>query len=225
LPESITGAVPLNNQENEFLKPTFVIDCDHPSIQEKASELIKGQTDAAEKAKSLFYFVRNEIRYNLYVDKYLAEFYKASNTLTRKEGYCVQKAVLLTALARAAGIPARLGFARLRNNAMSAKLLNWLGSSILPFHGFSELYIDGNWVRATPTFDLKTCERGRIIPVEFDGRHDAMFHPVNLDGDPHMEYLEFLGSFPDVPLERLWKTVTEHFGEFFIRPSQEADKA
>jgi transglutaminase-like putative cysteine protease len=208
----------LNNQE-EHLEPTQVIDCDSPSIQETAAELTKGLTDASEKAKVLFYFVRNEIKYNIYVDKYSAEHFKASNTLARKEGYCVQKAVLLTALARAAGIPARLGFARLRNIAMPDKLREWLGSDILPFHGFSELYIDGNWVRATPTLDLKTCERGRIKPVEFDGRHDAMFHPENLDGEPHMEYLEFYGGFPDLPLERLWDTVIEHFGEFFIRPS------
>jgi len=218
-PESDKWSSILDNQEKQYLEPTLLVDSDHPSIKAKAAELTKGMTDNVEKAKALFYFVRNEIKYNIYVDKYEADFFKASSTLARKEGYCVQKAVLLAALARASGIPARLGFAKLINHAMPDKLRNWLTSNILPFHGFNELYLNGKWVKATATFDLKTCERGKIIPTEFDGVHDSMFHPRDLDGNLHMEYLEFYGSFPDLPLERLWKTATAHFGEHFIRPS------
>jgi transglutaminase-like putative cysteine protease len=105
-----------NLQIREYLKPTPVIDCDSPSIQEKTRDLTKGREDII--AKSLFYFVRDNIKYNMHVPKSLSEDFRASNTLSRGEGYCVQKAVLLAALARVAGIPAGLGFVRLRNNLL-----------------------------------------------------------------------------------------------------------
>jgi transglutaminase-like putative cysteine protease len=201
----------------KYLKPTAVIDCDNISIQEKAKDLTKGQENTIENAKSLFYFVRDEIRYNIYVPKSLAEHFQASNTLSQREGYCVQKAVLLVALARAAGIPAGLGFARIRNNLLPEKAVKWLGTNILPFHGYAELYLNGKWVKATPAFDLKMCERNRIIPVEFDGKNDAMFHSHNRDGKLHIEYLRDLGHyFDELPLDKLWDTLTQTFGSRFL---------
>jgi transglutaminase-like putative cysteine protease len=201
----------------KYLKPTAVIDCDNISIQEKAKDLTKGQENTIENAKSLFYFVRDEIRYNIYVPKSLAKHFQASNTLSQREGYCVQKAVLLVALARAAGIPAGLGFARIRNNLLPEKAVKWLGTNILPFHGYAELYLNGKWVKATPAFDLKMCERNRIIPVEFDGKNDAMFHSHNRDGKLHIEYLRDLGHyFDELPLDKLWDTLTQTFGSRFL---------
>jgi hypothetical protein len=209
----------LNSEIENYLKPTPVVDCDSVSIREKADEIAGQQKDDIHKAISLFYFVRDNIRYSLYTSKSLPEHYKASRTLEKKEGYCVQKAVLLTALARSAGIPAGVGFARLRNNLMPEKTLNWLGTNILPFHGFSELYLNGKWVKATPAFDLTTCNIARVIPIEFDGKNDAMFHPLNLDGKLHIEYLKHFGRFDDVPLDTLWELVIQHFGRKFLEPS------
>jgi transglutaminase-like putative cysteine protease len=204
-----------------YLEPTFVIDCNNPSIQEKAKDLTKGQEDIIEKAKSLFYFVRDEIKYNIYVSKSLPEHFRASNTLSRGDGYCVQKAVLMVALARAAGIPAGLGFARLRNNLLPEKTLKWLGKNILPFHGYAELYLNGKWVKATPAFDLKMCEKNRIIPVEFDGKNDAMFHSHNRDGKLHIEYLKDLGRhYDDLPLDKLWNAMIQTFGRILEPPKR-----
>jgi transglutaminase-like putative cysteine protease len=205
----------------EYLNPTDIIDSDNLAIKEKATELIKGQTDIIEKARALFYFVRDEIKYNIYVDKYLAEHFRASNILAKGEGYCVQKAALLSALARAVGIPAGVGFAKLRNNLLPEKTLKWLGTDILPFHGYSELYINRNWVKATPAVDLRTCERGRIVPVEFDGKNDALLNSHNHDGALHIEYLKFRGRYPDIPLNILWDTVTRYYGSKFLEPSRQ----
>lgn len=211
----------MNLQMREYLNLTDIIDCNNPSIREKAEELIKGQTEIIEKARALFYFVRDEVEYNIYVDKYLAEHFRASNILAKREGYCVQKAALLTALARAAGIPAGVGFAKLRNNLLPEKTLKWLGTDILPFHGYSELYIDRKWVKVTPAVDLRTCEKGRIVPVEFDGKNDALFNSRNQDGVLHIEYLKFRGRYPDVPLNTLWDTVPRHYGRKFLEPSRQ----
>jgi transglutaminase-like putative cysteine protease len=205
----------------KYLEPTSVIDCNNPSIQEKARDLTKGQKDIVEKAKSLFYFVRDEIKYNMYVSRSLPEHFRASNTLSRGDGYCVQKAVLLVALARAAGIPAGLGFARLRNNLLPEKTLKWLGTNILPFHGYAELHLNGNWVKATPAFDLKMCEKNQIIPVKFDGNNDAVFHSYNRDGKLHIEYLKDLGRhYDDLPLDKLWEAYIQTFGRILEPPKR-----
>ena len=209
----------MNLQMEKYLKPTFVIDCSNPSIQEKSKDLTAGQEDIIKKAQSLFYFVRDEIKYNIYVSKSRPEHFQASNTLSRKEGYCVQKAVLLVALARSAGIPAGLGFARLRNNLLPEKTVNWLGTNILPFHGYAEFYLNGEWVKATPAFDLKLCENNRIVPVDFDGESDAIFHLHNRDGKLHIEYLEDLGRhYDDLPLDQLHNALIQTFGSKALEP-------
>ena len=208
----------MNLQMGKYLEPTAVIDCNNPSIQEKTKDLTKEQEDISEKAKSLFYFVRDGIKYNIYVSKSLPEHFRASNTLSKREGYCVQKAVLLVALARAAGIPAGLGFARLRNNLLPEKTVKWLGTNILPFHGYAELYLNGKWVKATPAFDLKMCEKNRIVPVEFDGNNDAVFHSHNQDGKLHIEYLKDLGHYYDLPLDKLWNAIIQTCGSKALEP-------
>ena len=193
----------------KYLEPTFTFDADSEAIQEKSRELTQGQEDATEKAKALFYFVRDEISYNLYVKKHMPEHFRASNTLARGKGYCVQKAVLLVALARAAGIPARLGCAKIRNHLVPPKVLEILKSNIFPWHGYAELHLGGKWVKATPAFDLMMCQENRLIPVEFDGLSDARFHPHNQDGSPHIEYLLDRGPFDDVPLDEIRKALIE----------------
>jgi transglutaminase-like putative cysteine protease len=204
---------------DRYLRPTFVVDCDSPSIKEKSGNLTEDHEDNIRKAQSLFYFVRDEIKYNLYVSRSLPEHFRASNTLSGGDGYCVQKAVLLVALARAAGIPAGLGFARIRNNLLPEKTLNLLGTNILPFHGYAEFYLNGKWVKATPAFDLKLCERNRIIPVEFDGVSDAIFHPYNRDGKLHIEYLKDLGrQYEDLPLDKLHEALIKTFGKIDFDP-------
>jgi len=203
----------------KYLKPTFVIDCNNPAIQEKSKDLTIGQEDIIKKAQSIFYFVRDEIKYNIYVSKSRPEHFQASNTLSRKEGYCVQKAVLLVALARSVSIPAGLGFARIRNNLLPEKMIKWLGTNILPFHGYSEFYLNGKWVKATPVFDLKLCENNRIVPVEFGGESDAIFHLHNRDGKLHIEYLEDLGRhYDDLPLDKLHNALIQTFGSKALEP-------
>jgi len=193
----------------KYLKSTFFIDCDTSSIKEKAQQLTEGRRQDVAKAKSLFYFVRDEIRYNPYLPKHLREDFRASNVLNTGEGYCVQKAVLLVALARAAGIPSRLGFAMIRNNLMPYKLYQVMKTNIFPWHGYAELYLKGKWVKATPTFDLKMCQENNIVPVEFDGQSDAKFHLHDREGKLHIEYLMDRGLFDDVPLNQIKKALSE----------------
>jgi len=193
----------------KYLEPTATFDSDNESIKEKAQEITRGLEAPVEKAKALFYFVRDGITYNLYVPKHMPEHFKASNTLAGGKGYCVQKAVLLVTLARASGIPARLGCAKIRNHLVPPRVIAILKSNVFPWHGYAELYLDGKWVKATPAFDLKMCQDNGLIPVEFDGRNDAKFPSHNVEGKPHVEYLLDRGPQDDVPLAEIRKALIE----------------
>jgi transglutaminase-like putative cysteine protease len=186
-----------------YLKPTPSIDCDSPSIEEKAQDLTKGQKEIVEKAKSLYYFVRDEIKYDAYSPFHLPEYYRASYILSRGAGFCVQKATLFAALGRAVGIPTRLRLADIRNYIFSEKLRGILGTDLFTHHGYDELYIGGRWVKASPILDLKMCQENGIIPVEFDGKTDGILHSYNQRGDLHIEYVRDHGHFADVPIKRI----------------------
>lgn len=189
-------------QAAEYLKPTSTIDCDTESIKEKAEILTEGEAEVVDKAKRLFYFVRDEIDYT-FVPIDLLQQYRASKTLERGKGFCVEKAALLAALARAVGIPARLHFADIRNHLANDTVIKVMGTNLFSYHGYSELYVEGKWVKATPAFDLKMCQQNRIVPVDFDGKNDAIFHSHNLDGQLHIEYVQDHGYREDVPVDEI----------------------
>jgi len=196
----------------DYLKPTATIDCNNQLIREKAWNLTKGTNDTVAKAKNLFYWVRDEIEYNPIVPLKIFESYRASETVKRGEGFCVEKAAVLAAFARAAGIPARLHFVDIRNHLVSSRLLEVMGTNLFSYHGYTELHIDGKWVKATPAFDLKMCQEHRIIPVDFDGQHHAIFHSYNADGKPHIEYVKDHGHRIDVPVEEILAAWMQHYG-------------
>jgi len=191
----------------EYLKPTSIVNSDHPTVRKKAQEVIRGQTEVSEKARSLFYFVRDHIKYNPYLPRYLPEHFRASSTLARWEGFCVQKASLLIALSRAVGIPARFHFVVLRNHLLPEKIAELLVSNVIPDHAFAEFHLEGKWVGVTPAFDLEMCRRYGIIPVEFDGKNEAKFHSQTQDGKLHIEYIVDRGTYADVPVSKIQEWV------------------
>ena len=188
----------------KYLKPTATFNCDNESIRQKAEDLTKDDEKVADKAKSLFYFVRDEIRFIPLLPVDHLESYRASKILQTGGGMCIQKAVLLTALARAAGIPARVHFVDIRNHRVPSKVRDLLRTDLFPYHGYDELHIEGKWVKATPTFELKVCQENRLMPVEFDGKHNAMLPSHDLDGNPHIEYLKDHGCYDNLPLDEIY---------------------
>ena len=192
-------------EQQQYLRSTFFIDCDAPAVLEKSGELTAGILKKRDKAIHIFNFVRDQIRYNVYSPRSFSEDFRASHVLARREGYCVQKAVLLVALARGARIPARLRFAEIRNHLTSGEFLEKRGSNLFPFHGLADLNIDGRWVRATPTYDIEYCKKAGVEPGAFDGKNDALLPPHTLDGRLNVEYIEDRGFFEDLPLDEIRK--------------------
>src|SRR4029077_19226901 len=99
-----------------------------------------------------------------------------------KRGFCIPKAALLAATARAAGIPARVGYGDVRNHLSTKKLLELTGSNLCIWHGDTEVYLEGRGVKATPAFNLSLCQRFGVRPLEFDGRNDSLFHEYDQGG-------------------------------------------
>ncbi len=115
---------------SEFLEPTATIDSGH----ERVSAFVRSHTDAAgtsrDHAVRLYYAIRDGIRYDPYAIDLSIEGMRASTTLASGRGWCVPKAVLLAACCRVLKIPARLGFADVKNHLSTERLRKLMNTDI-----------------------------------------------------------------------------------------------
>ena len=200
---------------DQDLAATSFVDSDHPNIQAFASEATQGAEGDADKASRLFTAVRDAIRYDPYAIDFEPQTYVASAVLESSGAYCIPKAVLLCAAARAVGIRAMLGFADVRNHLNTRKLADLLGTDIFVYHGYTALFINGQWRKATPSFNIELCERFGVPPLEFDGENDALLHAYDGEGRRHMEYINDHGLFADVPFDTLREAFMSHYPMLF----------
>ena len=199
---------------NQYLKPGKFIDSAHPAVRAFAAEHARG-AEARDKAVALYYAVRDRIRYNPFQNFTQDDAYRGSTCLERRMGWCVSKAALLAASARAVEIPARVAFADVKNHLTTPELTAKMGTDLFVFHGYTELYLDGKWVKATPAFNLSLCTKFRVKPLEFDGRADSIFHPFDEDNRRHMEYVRERGAFADVPAADIKRVFAETYPRFY----------
>jgi transglutaminase-like putative cysteine protease len=178
------------------------VDSGHPAVVAFARLHATGTTDAA-RAVALFYAVRDGFRYDPYRLDLSPHGMRASTVLATGHGWCVTKAALLAAVCRAAGIPARLGFADVRNHLSTERMRQSMGTDVFIWHGYTEIWLEGAWRKATAAFNVQLCERFGLLPLEFNGRDDSLYHPFDRLGQRHMEYIADRGPFDDVPLARI----------------------
>lgn len=208
---------------NDFLVPGRFVDSDHADVVAFARDTCAGASSDRERAARLFTAVRERLRYDPYSITVDPDEYRASTLLRRDRAYCIPKAVLLCAAARAAGIPARLGFADVKNHLASPKLLAMLGSDLFAWHGYVELWIDGRPLKATPAFNAALCARFGVQPLEFDGQSDALLQPFDGQGRKYMEYVRDRGLYVDLPLDEALATFASLYGNLSV--PQERDEA
>jgi len=152
-------------EREHYLRPTEVVDFQHPEVSKLACLLREGCKDTVELAQKTFVYVRDEIHHSADLAAKLmtqgavttlademvphlpAELAakpmpcKASEVLLAKEGICFSKAHLLAALLRHNGIPAGFCYQRFR-------LYEDLSAPFI-FHGLNALFLQelGRWVR------------------------------------------------------------------------------
>ena len=199
----------------DYLQPSRCIDSGHPEIVTAVGTLTNPKQSARENAVSLYYHVRDDIRYNPYAVGTAVESFLASTTLRAREGWCVPKAILLAALCRAAGIPARVGFADVRNHLSTERLRATMQTDVFYFHGYTSIYLDDSWVKATPAFNIELCEKFGLRPLEFNGHEDSLYHEFDVAGNRHMEYLNDRGEHLDLPFEEMSAVFRTHYPNMF----------
>jgi transglutaminase-like putative cysteine protease len=200
----MTDALP-DTVRRLYTDPAEYIDSDHPTVQDFARAAAPSGASDREKANLLYKAARDGIRYNPYANWRAPEAFRASSVLAAGNGYCVGKAALYAAACRVQGIPARVGFADVRNHLTTEKLRQSMGTDVFVWHGFAEVHIDGAWRKATPTFNVTLCARLGVHPLDFDGHRDALLHPFDGAGRTYMQYVNDHGSFHDVPAKFLMR--------------------
>jgi transglutaminase-like putative cysteine protease len=211
------------------LAPTPLLDSDHPCVQAFAREAVSGAGgDVPERARRQYYAVRVGFRYDPYRIDLRPEGMRASAGLAQGYGWCVNKAALFVAAARAVGIPARVGYADVRNPLSTERMRRLVQSDLYRWHGYAESWLEGAWVKCTPAFNVELCERFGLWPLEWDARGDSLYHAYDREGRRHMEYVHQRGSFDDVPLDAIARDFALHYPTWsagFAGASFDADVA
>lgn len=189
---------------HEYLKPTSFLDYNTESVRRFAGSVTADATSDIEKATRLFYAVRDSIRYDPFAIHPVPEGYVASRVLAAGHAFCIPKAILLAAAARAVGIPAAIGLSDVVNHLTTEKLKARMGGQTLFIHhGYAVLHLEGAWIKAAPAFNIELCRRFHVRATEFDGRSDALFQEYDALHRRHMEYVRDSGVWSDFPFEKV----------------------
>jgi transglutaminase-like putative cysteine protease len=203
-----------SNDLSSCLASGRYVDSEHPAVIAFARRVAGTAMTPREIAVKLYYAVRDEFLYDPYHFDTSINGLKASHVIAAGRGFCVPKAALLAAAARVLGVPSRLGYADVRNHLTSKRLYDMMGTDLFVFHGYTELWLDGQWLKATPAFNRSLCEKAGIRPLEFDGSVDSVLHEFDVNGRRHMEYVQDRGAYADLPREELLAAWRENYKSF-----------
>ncbi|MBN2246088.1 MAG: transglutaminase domain-containing protein [Candidatus Aminicenantes bacterium] len=126
----------------KFLQPTNFVQSDDPLIVETAQLIIGSEKNSWRAAKQIAEWIAKELTPN-----YDVGFASARETIQNKEGDCSEHTVLMIALCRAAGIPAR------------AAVGVMYGGGIFGYHMWPEVYA-GRWVGLDAKWLAKDSQSG-----------------------------------------------------------------
>ena len=90
-----------------------------------------------------------------------------------------------------------------RIDLSTRRMRELMQTAVFHWHGYAEIWLEGAWRKATPAFNRELCERFDLLPLDFNGVDDSLYHPFDRQGNRHMEYIDDHGAFDDVPLARL----------------------
>jgi len=128
--------------DDTYLLLGRLIESEDPAVIAFAAKAVGGETDPRQKALKLFYAVWDDVRYNVYLPLADIKSYSGKEALAMGRGWCVSKAALLAACARAQGIPARPGYADVRNHMATPKLTEATGTDVFFWHSNCELRLN-----------------------------------------------------------------------------------
>ncbi len=199
-----------------YLQETSFIDISNQPLRNHTKKLIKGINEPREQIKTIFFFVRDEIKYNPYTSFSNPEDYTASKVLKRGEGFCIPKAALFTAMMRILKIPAKLYFADIKNYKAPKKLTDIMGNLFI-FHCYCGIWIDDHWLKLAPTFNREMFAKIEVQANDFDGFHDAILPATNLAGEIFVEYVKDRGENHDIPYKEIMTAFHQSYNKEVIK--------
>ena len=211
MPQSVDD---LPAEAERYVMPAHFVESDSLEVQGFVSNALRDiPADASrrDKAIRLFEAVRDDIRYDPYCFALDEDSYRASRIAGAEAAFCVPKAILLAACLRAVVIPAAVGFADVRNHLNTPKLQELMGTDLFIYHGYVQLWLDGESYKVTPAFNMELCERFGVKPLVFDGYHDALFHEFDEQNHRHMEYVNDRGLYVDAPITEFLQAFKETY--------------
>jgi transglutaminase-like putative cysteine protease len=173
----------LNNYQN--------LSAEYETIENVVTKLVADAETDAQKIEKIYYFVRDEIEFGwVYPQEIPAEA-----VLENGKGVCMQKANLLVAMAREAGLKARFHFMYVHKTALEDFLPGFAYRRwVDPFpHTFPEIYLNGRWVSMEATFDRELHEICIKKRLNF-GKNSAIARNVSIEFSPngvkgHQQYV------------------------------------
>mmetsp|Transcript_18756 Transcript_18756/g.41735 ORF Transcript_18756/g.41735 Transcript_18756/m.41735 type:complete len:234 (+) Transcript_18756:940-1641(+) len=175
-------ATPEEINDAEYRDPCSMVDNGDPEIiRLKDRILSEATTDEMERAKLLRTGVRRHIRHSTLA----AGFATASETVRERKGDCTEHAMLLTALLKADGIPARV---------CTGLLYSVTGGASMVWHMWSQALIGGRWRDLDATLEVP-FHAGHMLSST-----SSMLNILSLK-TTEMEMLNQIGSLEVVVLQ------------------------
>lgn len=205
------------DQENlsAYTRASYFINSDNSDVINYAKKHTCPDDSPKEKAVKLY----NAVRDNFYYDPYKLDFKKesmrAGYLINQKKAYCIEKAIILAAVYRSVGLPARVGFANVRNHIGTERLEKFLGTNLLVFHGYTQVKINSKWLKATPAFNKELCDKLNVSVLEFDAEQNSIFQEFDKKGSKYMNYEHYYGEFADLPYDLMMREMKKHYAHLF----------
>jgi transglutaminase-like putative cysteine protease len=169
-----------------YLQASSTVDINDRRIKTHARRAVKGCKTPAEKADALRRYVTEFIE-NKSLD---VGFATASEVVRTRKGDCSEHAVLLAALARAAGLPARgvSGIVQIPTGMLPAS-----SGSMFGYHMWTQVNIDGQWVDIDAALRQTDCNPTHIalaiMPLNDEGMAGSVVSMLPLLGRLQMEVI------------------------------------
>jgi transglutaminase-like putative cysteine protease len=200
----------------ELCQATEFLDYESPTVRAFVDSALAGDDlDATGRAVRLFYAVRDGLRYEVYQNDLSRAGMRASSIIERGYGFCIHKSLVYAAVTRAVGIPSRIVLGDVRNHLASPRLRELVGGDLFRFHCLTSVYLDGQWIKATPVFNKTLCRMYQMTPLDFDGETDSVYHPYDEQGRRHMEFVHWHGQFDDFPYQMVVSGIREAHPRLF----------
>lgn len=160
----LTSETAIAGAPDPWLRPERFIESDNADIVSLAGILRRPQPRRT--AESIYDWVSRNLSYA----GYLADDLGASHALLHRRGDCTEYAYLVAALARAAGIPARMvgGYVQAQDRVLRPA----------DYHDWAEVLIEGRW-------EIVDAQRGSLFPagssyLRFRFYRDVATNPIGL---------------------------------------------